>query len=142
MVKALSLTQPWATLVALGAKQIETRSWYTSYRGPLVIHAAKAFPAEARDICNTEPFQEALHEVPRPLPLGAGLCLVELVACVETTKLFKLGVLGIKPMPQEIYFGNFSPGRWAFALKLIRVFEKPVERQGSLSIWDWGLTMP
>ena len=32
-VKALSLTQPWATLVAMGAKRIETRSWATSYRG-------------------------------------------------------------------------------------------------------------
>lgn len=40
-MKALSLTQPWASLVAVGAKRIETRSWRTSYRGPLAIHAAK-----------------------------------------------------------------------------------------------------
>lgn len=40
-MKGLSLTQPWATLVAIGAKRIETRIWATSYRGPLAIHAAK-----------------------------------------------------------------------------------------------------
>ena len=39
-VKVLTLTQPWATLVAIGAKKIETRSWSASYRGPLAIHAA------------------------------------------------------------------------------------------------------
>ena len=40
-MKVLSLWQPWATLMAIGAKKIETRHWYTRYRGPLVIHAAK-----------------------------------------------------------------------------------------------------
>jgi hypothetical protein len=40
-MKALTLIQPWATLVALGEKQIETRSWDTKYRGPLAIHAGK-----------------------------------------------------------------------------------------------------
>ena len=38
-MKALSLRQPWATLVAIGAKQIETRSWSTAYRGTIAIHA-------------------------------------------------------------------------------------------------------
>jgi len=40
-MKAISLWEPWATAIAIGAKKIETRSWATSYRGPLAIHAAK-----------------------------------------------------------------------------------------------------
>jgi activating signal cointegrator 1 len=40
-VKILSLWQPWATLIALGIKRFETRSWYTTYRGNVAIHAAK-----------------------------------------------------------------------------------------------------
>ena len=40
-MRALTLHQPWATLVAVGAKTIETRGWSSAYRGPLVIHAAK-----------------------------------------------------------------------------------------------------
>jgi len=43
-VKALTLHQPWASLIAVGAKRIETRSWSTSYRGPLAIHAAARLP--------------------------------------------------------------------------------------------------
>ena len=48
-MKALTLTQPWATLVAISAKKIETRSWCTHYRGPLAIHAAKGFPKHVKD---------------------------------------------------------------------------------------------
>jgi hypothetical protein len=40
-VKAITLQQPWASLIALGAKSVETRSWSTAYRGPLAIHAGK-----------------------------------------------------------------------------------------------------
>jgi hypothetical protein len=43
-MKAITLHQPWATLVAIEQKKIETRSWPTSYRGPLAIHAAKTMP--------------------------------------------------------------------------------------------------
>ena len=40
-MKALTLYQPYASLIAVGAKTIETRSWGTSYRGGLLIHAGK-----------------------------------------------------------------------------------------------------
>ena len=39
-MKALSLRQPWASLIANGHKTIETRTWRTRYRGPLAIHAS------------------------------------------------------------------------------------------------------
>lgn len=40
-MKTLSIRQPWADLIAKGHKQIENRTWPTSYRGPLLIHASK-----------------------------------------------------------------------------------------------------
>lgn len=40
MAKALSIMEPWATLIKEGVKHIETRSWKTSYRGELYIHAS------------------------------------------------------------------------------------------------------
>lgn len=43
-MKAITLWQPWASLVAVGAKTIETRSWSTKHRGPLAIHAAAKRP--------------------------------------------------------------------------------------------------
>ena len=39
-MKALSVRQPWASLIADGTKTIELRRWKTSYRGPLLICAS------------------------------------------------------------------------------------------------------
>ena len=89
-MKAITLTQPWATLVSLGLKRFETRSWQTSYRGPLAIHAAKGFPRWARELCAEEPFRMALsglleHCPPGllyPLPLG------QIVAVCDLTEIY------------------------------------------------------
>ena len=43
---ALSIRQPWATLIASGRKTIELREWSTSYRGLLWIHAGKSASTE------------------------------------------------------------------------------------------------
>jgi len=56
-VKAISLKQPWANLVATGEKTIETRKWSTKYRGDLVICSSRS---------------------PKIEPYGKALCIVEL----------------------------------------------------------------
>jgi len=40
-MKALTISQPFASLIASGEKWIENRRWETKYRGPLAIHAGK-----------------------------------------------------------------------------------------------------
>lgn len=40
-MKALSVKQPWASLIADGLKSWEIRTWTTSYRGPLIICAGQ-----------------------------------------------------------------------------------------------------
>ena len=60
-MKTLTLLQPWATLVALEAKRIETRSWYTTYRGPLAIHAARRMSKAAISLCWEAPFRDVLE---------------------------------------------------------------------------------
>ena len=78
------MTQPWATLVAIGANVIETRDWPTKYRGPFAIHAAKGFPPDARALCRTQPFRAALaaggYGSADDLPRGAIVAVVELSA--------------------------------------------------------------
>ena len=60
-MRGLTLTQPWASLVAIGAKRIETRSWSTNYRGPIAIHAAKGFPKECQRLaCDAALYREPL----------------------------------------------------------------------------------
>lgn len=45
--KAISIRQPWADLIVWGDKDIENRGWYTSYRGPIFIHASRTFDHQA-----------------------------------------------------------------------------------------------
>lgn len=89
-MKALSLTQPWATLVAVGAKRIETRSWGTTYRGPIAIHASKAFPRADRDLCLTNNvfFSVLKQHISRvaDLPRGAVIATARLVDVVPIIK--------------------------------------------------------
>lgn len=57
-MKALTLHEPYASLIAAGIKTIETRGWSTKYRGPLAIHAA------ARKFGFTSDYSEVLRSMP------------------------------------------------------------------------------
>ena len=59
-MKALSLLQPWASLVAIGAKLYETRTWRTPHRGEIAIHASRTMGKDARRLLTEEPFLEVL----------------------------------------------------------------------------------
>lgn len=64
-MKALSIKQPWANLIAAGKKTIETRLWETDYRGPLLIVSSK---------------------MPPIAPAGCALAVAELIDCRPMTK--------------------------------------------------------
>jgi hypothetical protein len=51
-MKVLSIRQPWAWLIITGHKDVENRSWTTTYRGPLLIHAARRADDVMADIEN------------------------------------------------------------------------------------------
>lgn len=41
-MKALSIQQPWAWAIVKRDKRVENRTWPTTYRGPVLIHASQA----------------------------------------------------------------------------------------------------
>ena len=129
-MKALTLTQPWATLMALRAKTIETRSWWTSYRGELVIHAAKGFPKWAREICDEPEFAEALSGWDAgSLPLSMGLCIVRLVECVPTQD--------VKPSTKELCFGDYTFGHYAWLTEYVMPLPPGEPVRGALGLWEY-----
>jgi len=138
-VKALTLAQPWATLVAAGEKKIETRSWRTRYRGPIAIHAAKSYPAWARELALKPPFAAAVHRIfhgeAPTFPLGAVVAVAELVECV------RIDALPLSWAPQsgsaEHAFGDYSPGRFMFRLEAILPLTDIIPTRGALGIWEW-----
>ncbi len=127
-MKALSLTQPWATAVAIGLKQWETRGWATRYRGPLAIHAAKNFPRWAKEFAQAE---YTLGRLPSPLPRGAIIATCELVGCRPTFE--------IEPEISAIekLYGDYGEGRFAFHLVNVKLLPKPIPARGSLGLWEW-----
>ena len=77
-LKVLSLIEPWATLIKKGKKVIETRSWKTSYRGDLYIHASckKIKRSDAHTI-------ELLKLIPNvDMEYGNIICKCKLVDCI------------------------------------------------------------
>lgn len=137
-MKVLTLTQPWATLVAIGAKTIETRSWRNRYRGPLLIHAAKGMPRLALETCFEHPFAEALKaagiETPADLPRGAIVAHARLIHIAPTTEVEP--ALLAAGRHDELAFGDYSPGRWAWRLAGVTPMPIPVPAKGSLGLWE------
>jgi activating signal cointegrator 1 len=125
---ALSLWQPWATLVAIGAKRNETRSWSTSYEGPLAIHATKG--NLDREVLDAESFRRALAG--RELPRGAVLAVGWLDGCVRTASLVGTGL-----SDQEMAFGDYTPGRWAWLFARVIELSQPVPARGAQGMWTW-----
>lgn len=145
-MKALTLTQPWATLIAIGAKRIETRSWGTSYRGPLAIHAAKGLGPVGgmrglREQCGTPPFdyhilQWRLKTKQVDLPLGAIVAVATLVDVKRIDVGLRSQVLAQTITPNEIDFGDYSSGRYAWFLEDVKPLTEPVPCNGALSLWE------
>ncbi len=138
----LSLLQPWASLWVAGAKLIETRSWGTSYRGRIAVHASKAFKQDEMRLCQEEPFATALTKLGvakfRDIPTGKVLGIVKLIDCIEMgTVEFPLNKTTNKRLtPDEVAFGGYSPGRFAWITDPIarQRLPEPIPARGQLGL--------
>lgn len=126
-MKGLTLTQPWASLIASGHKRVETRVWRTNYRGPIAIHAAKGFPADAQYFASEE---RSFGRITGNVPLSAIVAVANLNGCRFTEDV----VSQISDLERRL--GNYSPGRYAFFLSDIRALPEPIPFRGALSLWN------
>lgn len=149
-MKALTLWQPWASLVALGEKQVETRCWTTKYRGELAIHSAAKLPPKWLGQSRDDPdFRDELADVLnvrrdvderngshvdaaiQSLPYGSILCIVKLVSIEETA------IARDSLSKREQIFGNYEDGRYAWFFEMVDVFESPIPAKGHQQLWNW-----
>jgi hypothetical protein len=121
-MKALSVRQPWASLIADGEKTIEVRSWPTHHRGPLLICSSSKPDAD-----------HALQDdqgMAIDLPLGMLLAEVDISDCRPLT-------------PDDLHDAcreNWSPGLWAWILTNPRHID-PIPVKGRLGLFDLPLTL-
>ena len=140
-MRGLSLTQPWAQLVAIGAKRIETRSWSTKYRGAIAIHAARraghAEISAAQHPAFVDKLRAAGYVLEGPVicrewnvPRGVVVAVAQLVDVVR--------VEDLEAKPIDVYegaFGNYESGRWAFMLDAVRPLKRPLPVRGMQGLW-------
>lgn len=135
-MRALSLYQPWASLIAAREKQFETRSWSTKYRGQIAIHAsAKKCPEE---YLHRDPFESVLRKhsfhSADLLPTGCVVAVGYLVQCISTC-----AVRGLSQ--NEMAFGNYGPGRYAWKIERVTAFDIPIVAKGKLGLWNWNVSL-
>ncbi|MDB5056154.1 MAG: hypothetical protein JWM44_4204 [Bacilli bacterium] len=142
-MKVISIKQPWATLIAIGEKQFETRSWATKYRGELAIHASKKIDKGA--IYNTLPIIQALseHGIDKfdQLPTGVIIAKCNLVDCLKSLDTWTDGYILEKHTfiySPEYEFGDYTPGRYAWKLTEVKQIE-PIPAKGQLGLWNYNL---
>lgn len=116
-MKALTLIQPWASLIIDGRKKIETRSWPTKVRGTVAIHAGKKVDKAAAEEFGYDPDK---------LPTGCVIGIADIVGCIQ----FDGSTKG------DLY-GDFTPGRYGFVLVNARGFQYPADARGALGFWEW-----
>jgi len=135
-MKVLSLLQPWASLVVMGAKKIETRSWSTSHRGELLIHASLGKTGAL--ISKDAPFKKYIADF-KQLPFGA---IIGKVALIDILPIGHLG-LDDKKMAkltlEEKAFGDYSAERYAWIFEEVEQFEKPIPVKGTLGLWEYQI---
>ena len=141
-MKALTLWQPWASLIADGHKPFETRHWPPppSLIGrQMAIHAGKRVERDA-----AEDFGYAVDLL---LPAGEIVCYATLAAAAQVRRVAEDGTLTVyrvrgdwpRTVVKEDRFGDYSPGRWLWYFTNINKLRFPLQVRGHQGIWEFKL---
>lgn len=143
-MKAITVRQPWATLLTIGAKRIETRSWNTKHEGRLLIHAGLAMPCRiGQRVALGEDWEVERDRSglllrgrrlgwPYRLPMGAVIGSVNIIYTRSTNS------PEYAPPDSDIPLGDHSPGRWGwYTDSLSQRFPKPIPYTGALGLWEF-----
>ncbi len=142
-MKVLSLLQPFATLIAIEAKRFETRSWRTSHKGAFAIHASRGI--QCLSLVRAEPFASALaaagiHSA-GDLPMGAIVAVGQLAGCWPTSEIVYDGKREVnrawqqKISDQELAFGDWRTGRYAWRIERVAPVFPVVKVSGQMGLW-------
>lgn len=152
-MKALSIKQPWASLIAHGIKDIENRTWKTKFRGRIYIHASGT-PAKGITISSLTPEQfNSIPNVSCKMINSAIIGEVEIVDCVinhpsiwaektetdQDEEMFRLfgrtdntGLVSDKPIK------IIGKPIWNWVLANAVLYDKPILNvKGKLSFWEF-----
>ena len=147
---AITLHQPWASLIALGIKTVETRAWPAPARlvgQTIAIHAGKRVVRKSGVAVENQMRARLGEDWHRAIPAGvvlataalAGVDYVDLqtgyaVHDLSTEVGCAVGLGQTRTDP----WGDFSPGRWLWFLADVEVLANPAPAIGHHSFWHWN----
>lgn len=167
-LKAITVHQPWATLIACGAKEYETRGWPSRLKpGSLLACIASKNKEHAEDLDDLAIWLTGLTKEQRArsfevnsqsvyahqaiialrdagyrnglaLPFGAVVCIARFKADVRTRDLDYGSTLSEK----ERSFGGFGDLRWGWKLEVVHQFAEPIPARGMQGLWNWTPAEP
>jgi len=114
-IKALTVCQPYAELIARGEKLIENRTWATDYRGPLAIHAGKS-----------RAWMDPDDVVKYPdMVFGAVVAIAKLRGCCR-----------IEDLQLDLRGSEHANGPWCWVFEYVNRVD-PVACRGAQGLWDF-----
>jgi hypothetical protein len=156
-MKALTIWQPWASLIMIGAKPVEWRSWYAfrkMHGQRIVIHAGarKVVHGEVAELIqriHTEAAQRRAGEPvddPTGLHLDLALALLEPVLTGEEILPLSAGlgtaVMGEPRLAIDLGYpvdsDRLEMQNWGWPLTSVQPFVDPVACRGGRGFWEWS----
>ena len=124
-MKALTIKQPWATLIIEKYKEYEFRSWKTSYRGKILIHAGLSLEKDMLD---------RFKEYNLDYKCGYIIGEAELVDCIKVDKKINEYLKELNPI---VYGRSNHVEKYAWKLENIKKYDKPIKTKGKLGLWNY-----
>ena len=133
-MKAITISQPYASKIAEYSKFVENRTWPTSYRGPIAIHAGLG----KQYLSTTEL---------RKYPTGCVIATAKLSACISLDEILAKASSKSSLQQRSLIPGTWfswaaigchehTEGPWCWILEDVKKIE-PVPAKGKQQIWNW-----
>ena len=124
-MKALTIKQPWASLITEGYKKYEFRSWKTNYRGKILIHAGLSLEKD---------MQERFKNYNLDYQLGYIIGEAEIVDCILVDEKFNEELRNIDLI---VYGRSNHVENYAWKLENIKKYDNPIPCKGKLGLWNY-----
>ncbi len=126
-MKALTVKEPWASLIINGYKEYEFRSWKTNYRGRILIHAGLTLEEDASK--NFKDYN---------LNYGKGEIIGEatLTDCILVTDKLEDDLYKLNPL---VYAKSKHSRVYAWKLEDIKVYNRRIPSKGRLGLWNYNI---
>jgi activating signal cointegrator 1 len=142
-LNVMSIFQPWASLLVVGARAYDVQHHPTHYRGELGIFAPLHFPDWARNLAVEPEFAGPLARAglePWALPRGVLLGVADLVDVIPIVREGYVGTVAMCSVERRL--GDYKPGRFAYRYERIRRLREPIGHRGRAGIWHWNVGRP